>query len=279
MSQSSIIVACPLGGLGNQLFNVCAAWITAKHHSLPLYILSMDKTSNKHNHKQRDYTQLLFTQFGTPLPYTFSSDAFHHLRVIQHLTPVTQPSSFYPWSPQDISPNSYLTGYHQYYPPLIPYEHEIRSLIRMALHPFSESLHHRNFSSCAFLHIRRGDYLSIQHIHYVQPLSYYETAVNKLLSINPSIERILILTEDMDWVRQQPFFSLPIFELYNCDDELTTLALMSQCKSGAICANSTFSWWGAFLGAYESRSPVYVPSRWINERVYSLFPPEWIQIE
>jgi hypothetical protein len=60
-------------------------------------------------------------------------------------------------------------------------------------------------------------------------------------------------------------------------DELESLALMSLCRKGAICANSTFSWWGAFLGTYGERAPVYVPEKWISDPpIVSLFPPEWI---
>ena len=56
-----------------------------------------------------------------------------------------------------------------------------------------------------------------------------------------------------------------------------TLALMSLCKAGAICANSTFSWWGAFLGAHGVRAPVFVPERWIggDKLPVALFPDEW----
>jgi hypothetical protein len=54
---------------------------------------------------------------------------------------------------------------------------------------------------------------------------------------------------------------------------------MSLCNSAAICANSTFSWWGAFLGAYEMRNPVIVPKKWINEPyAENLIPEEWIRI-
>lgn len=53
---------------------------------------------------------------------------------------------------------------------------------------------------------------------------------------------------------------------------------MSLCYSGAICANSTFSWWGAFLGAYSQRNPVFVPRNWIREKIWNLFPEEWIII-
>ena len=55
---------------------------------------------------------------------------------------------------------------------------------------------------------------------------------------------------------------------------------MSLCKGGAICSNSTFCWWGAFLGTYEKRNPVFVPKKWISVKddMSNLFPSEWIII-
>jgi hypothetical protein len=57
---------------------------------------------------------------------------------------------------------------------------------------------------------------------------------------------------------------------------------MSLCKGGAICANSSFSWWGAFLGSYSERNPVIIPKRWIKNNSsdpIDMFPSEWIQLE
>jgi hypothetical protein len=279
MDLRSAIVSMPLGGLGNQLFNLCASWVTAKQKGCPLYILSLADGKNKHNHKKRNYTELVFKHFGTPLPFTFESQEFRTLVAVNSLKFYKPPTGFHPWNPDHVQPGTAMDTYFQFYPPLAEFESDLRSLLKQSLAVFSDVLKTRDFSQCAFLHIRRGDYLDIPHLHFIQPLSYYETAVNQLLSKNQSVEKILVFCEDMEWVRQQSFFSSPLFELYECDDELTTLAVMGACKAGAICANSTFSWWGAFLGAYEDRNPVFVPQRWINEHVVSLFPDEWFVLD
>jgi hypothetical protein len=100
-----------------------------------------------------------------------------------------------------------------------------------------------------------------------------------MASKNPP-SKIYIFSDDSLWVKQQSYFSLNpgLFEFINNKDELETLACMSLCCAGAICANSTFSWWGAFLGAYSIYSPVYIPERWISEPVHDLFPEEWIVV-
>jgi hypothetical protein len=61
-------------------------------------------------------------------------------------------------------------------------------------------------------------------------------------------------------------------------DELDGLALMSLCHGGAIIANSTFSWWGAMLGAYPAKATVVYPSKWLQGNKPDLFPPQWARI-
>jgi len=51
---------------------------------------------------------------------------------------------------------------------------------------------------------------------------------------------------------------------------------MSLCEKGAICANSTFSYWGAMLGAHSSGNTVIVPKDWCKDPPICLFPDEWL---
>ena len=94
-----------------------------------------------------------------------------------------------------------------------------------------------------------------------------------------TLSKIIVVSDDIEWVKSQDFFKLSIFEIYESNNELETLALMAKCKAGAICANSTFSWWGAFLGAYEKRNPVVVPKYWIREKIECLYPTDWFVLE
>jgi len=100
----------------------------------------------------------------------------------------------------------------------------------------------------------------------------------KAVGLLPAVSKILVVSDDVSWVEGQEYFKDEKFEIYKSDNELETLAVMSACKAGAICANSTFSWWGAFLGAHSVRNPVIVPKNWISLPVVSLFPEEWISI-
>jgi len=260
------IVPILTGGLGNQMFMVAAAYVAAHHANCPLYIVDCEP-DNTHNKLSYDYNQLIFKDFGQ----------VQELDLDQY-TPFTQISEegwhpcYDPWDPAEVQPGSKMISNFQYYPPIKPYEEEIRAKFLKALEPFVPPL---DYSGAAFVHIRRGDYLDNPLYHFIQTLDYYKDAVKRLRKASP--QKIFILSDDMEWVASQAFFRQPIFEPFQ-GDELQTLALMSKCVKGAICGNSTFSWWGAFLGAHALRAPVYVPSDWIDIPVASLFPEEWIVV-
>jgi len=251
------VVPLVKGGLGNQMFIVAAAYAVHKASKMPLYIYK--NPPNKHNKKKHNYNLTIFKHFGIHLDilqensWSLSNKRF-------------SPGGFSAWHPESISPGTFMDDYFQFYPAIEPYEDRLRELFLKGLVTSK-----KDYSSYAFLHIRRGDYLEYSDIHYVQPLEYYMKA-------SEIFSKILVISDDNKWVEEQDFFKNSKFELFDCDDELETLSVMASCKAGAIIANSTFSWWGAFLGAHGLRNRVYAPKRWISVPTVSLFPNEWILI-
>lgn len=274
------ILPLRMGGLGNQLFIVAAGYAASKATGLPLYLPILDKERNKHNTLRLNYNETVFKHLGLQLDATESTILYQAHS--QNYKPHTfnRISGFAAWDPSTIQPRTILDSYYQFYPAVEVYEEEIRAAVIKGLVSIREDLHTRfETQNTAFLHVRRGDYVDIPHIHYNQPLSYYEKA---LLALPKSVEKILIFSDDIKWVTQQDLFrNDPRFQFVPPDlDEIQSLALMSLCTEGAICANSTFSWWGAFLGAHAKRSPVFVPSRWISDPpIVSLFPDDWTVLQ
>lgn len=270
------IVPCRIGGIGNQIFIVVAGYISAKVNKVPLYVFNMKW--KKHQHSVDDYTKSLFSKFGQVLgddqdtmPSAFSS-------YIKH-----SQCGFSSWNPHTIKPGTLLTSYYQYYPTIAPYEDEIRELLLDGLSAHRSNLKESYPDNYAFLHIRRGDYLACSHIHYIQPLEYFQKAVSHL----STSATILVFSDDIQWVLTQDYFKDCRFKVVSGLNEVETLSLMTLCTEGAICSNSTFSWWGAFLGTYAARNPVIVPERWINTayfnteewingKVPNMFPKEWV---
>jgi hypothetical protein len=260
------------GGLGNQLFVVAAAFSVSSRKGCPLYVGPNPVSQNKHNRYGRDYRDTVFKYIG------IHCDEPIHAEEWKEYIRITPPTGFHPWSVERIAPGSILNSYFQFYPPLKPYMREFTELLRKGISVFQERLPADMVpANTAFLHIRRGDYLEHPNIHFLQPMTYYQKALDSLRTLHPEIRKIYVISDDIEWVKHTPFIKEnSIFEIFESDDELLTFALMTQCLGGAICANSTYSWWGAYIGAYMGgNSPVYVPNHWISDQVFSLFPEEW----
>ena len=267
-----------VGGLGNQMWILAAAYSASEYHNCPLYIPKNTLENNRHNLLNQDYNDTIFKYFGTHLADT--KDAILTSAKNQEYITRSQPG-FHPWSIDDHSPGSICSSYYQFYPPLEQYETQLRELFCKGLQQYRNSVESKyDMSNAAFLHVRRGDYVVLDHIHFLQPIEYYKTAVESLLNSKSPPKIIYIFSDDYIWITQQSYFTKnPIFQIVDSPNELETIAHMSLCESGAICANSTFSWWGAFLGSHKTRSPVYVPKKWMNEPIICLFPNEWIVLD
>lgn len=257
-----------IGGLGNQMFILAAGYVCGRVHGRPLYLPSTISFQNPHHKSKENYITSLFQNFGLCLQM---SESELRSSVLAHYKRY-KPKGFGPWFPHEVTPGTYMDSYFQYYPPLAPFEKEIRERFLVGLKQKKADL------QMAFLHIRRGDYLNHPDYHYIQSVEYYEHAISQLLEKNPAITKIKLFSDDIAWVKEQPLFkkNTTLFIFSEKEDELDALCEMASCHGGAIIANSTFSWWGAFLGAYSVRAPIFYPSRWIAEDVPSLCPSEWI---
>jgi len=106
------------------------------------------------------------------------------------------------------------------------------------------------------LHIRRTDY-TVNNNHPLQPMSYYEDAL-KLFDNNV---QILVFSDDPKWCQEQELFADDSVMISEGNDADIDLCLMTKCDYHII-ANSSFSWWGAWLGDSEK---VVAPSNWFAD--------------
>ena len=106
------------------------------------------------------------------------------------------------------------------------------------------------------LHIRRTDY-TVNNNHPLQPMSYYEDAL-KLFDKNV---QILVFSDDPKWCQEQELFADDSVMISEGNDADIDLCLMTKCDYHII-ANSSFSWWGAWLGDSEK---VVAPSNWFAD--------------
>lgn len=105
------------------------------------------------------------------------------------------------------------------------------------------------------LHIRRSDYLHLQTFHPVPPIEYYIESLKKL----PNVP-VLIFTDDIDWCMMQSVFDPDRFFISQSNSAEHDMCFMTMCKYHII-ANSSFSWWGAWLAKSEK---VIAPKNWFG---------------
>lgn len=128
------------------------------------------------------------------------------------------------------------------------------------------------------VHIRRGDYVRC---HVCMSMEYYHRAMNYFKN-NIDMPLFLFFSDDMEWVHEyfgenDNFFYIDDFGKYEDYEELL---IMSRCKN-IIMANSTFSWWAAWLNKNKNKM-IIAPERWnksvSREETNMLIPKEWIRI-
>ena len=134
-----------------------------------------------------------------------------------------------------------------------------------------------------FIHIRQSDNIGREEFHPILPISYFESALEFWSPDTPCF----VFTDDLDWCKKQSFFDNDRF-IFNDNPERyeyqsidgtgkmqTTLlpqvdlCLMSLC-SGAIIANSSFSWWGAWLQGDRGKIIAPDPEKWYGSAMKHL---------
>jgi hypothetical protein len=105
------------------------------------------------------------------------------------------------------------------------------------------------------LHIRRGDYLANPN-HPVQTVEYYKKCLDQL----PTDLQVVVFSDDSDWCKEQSLFDSDRFLISEDNSTDSDLCLMSLCDYHII-ANSSFSWWGAWLAKSKK---VLAPSNWFG---------------
>lgn len=132
------------------------------------------------------------------------------------------------------------------------------------------------------LHIRRGDYVTESKTKSVLgacPLEYYEQAVNLIVQKTKD-PTFFIFSDDIKWVKENLKINHPIF--FVSDDiipDYEEMVIMSSCKNNII-ANSSFSWWGAWLNDYQNKI-IIAPKKWFQNQstnTRDLIPSGWIEI-
>ena len=291
----SVIITRIRGGLGNQMFQYAAARRLAKQHATDVKLhLWLDGSPRRFGLS----AFRISSRVASPREVgRMIGNGLHHrmerrLRSTLRLSPrdvqlpEKDPFQFDPEAlkaPGDV----YMYGYWQsekYFSdaePVIRTEFQLTRQLRDDLHPLLHNIENENAVS---LHIRRGDYVvgsDQDPLHYPCDLSYYRRAVEYIARAVPN-PRIFVFSDDPGWVQQNLQLSLPMTMVshQNHTEDFEELHLMSRCRHHII-ANSTFSWWGAWLNSNRDKI-VVAPKQWYRKEsgvdLRDRVPSEWVQL-
>ena len=133
------------------------------------------------------------------------------------------------------------------------------------------------------LHVRRGDYVTdhiTKKLHHTFTFKYYKEAM-RTIEKKVKEPNFFVFSDDIEWVKKNITLDHPTVYVDHNDDKHSyeDLRLMSACKHNII-ANSSFSWWGAWLNPNPDKI-VIAPKKWLNDPkidTRDVTPKEWIRI-
>lgn len=269
-----------LGRLGNQMFEFAALRGIAAEHEYEVCIPPTDHQGIE-NYSLHQCFKLDHIKTG------FISNENYSLEQTFHYN-----NDLFSTCPDNTS----LYGFFQSWRYFANFEDEIRKDFTFhddILNPCKEMV--ESVEEPIMLHVRRGDpnltdprgfkwsYTQCSSQHPPQPIEYYEKALAEF----PEDQPVIVFSDSIDWVKEQEFFSGDRFLHSEPDDKYadgsftpyTDLCLMSLC-SHAIIANSSMSWWGAWLQTNPNKK-VIAPKMWFgpdykDKDTKDLYYPNWI---
>lgn len=167
--------------------------------------------------------------------------------------------------------NSYITGYFQSEKYFEDIKDEVLGAFTFKSDVIEEALkiYNGKFENTASIHIRRGDYINLEGQYgNICTEEYYDKSI-ELLASKKKVNRFLIFSNDTQWAKEwsakyeENGFGMIVIEGTTEDTGYLDMCLMSLCEHNII-ANSSFSWWGAYLNRNPDKM-VIAPKTWINK--------------
>lgn len=288
--EGPVIVVEPIGGLGNQLFVYGLGLAVSRRLGVPLVA---DTTRIEHDRKRRFElstfrNSLVDIEANTPVP---TGPVFHLQRLLRsRMEPLGRYGNFHYETHQGFDPRflrvpdgSRLRGYFQSWRYLETVVDELRSQLRDVHSPsvwYEETRKDlSSMGSWVGVHVRLGDYKNWPGMQ-VEEI-YYQRALELLADLGVT-QKLVIFSDEPQLARAMPIwaqFREVTFVSDNPDAKPVETMLLLSLASHLVIANSTFSWWSAWLGSTEGRRVIF-PRPWGDNSFENrdLVPPDWIGI-
>ncbi len=292
-----MIVVKLLGGLGNQMFQYALGRKMAILHSDELW-LDGSFFSEKGSHTPREYELDIFQihaslASGELLKQCIPAPATRMHRWINKWLGRNVQSIQYHEKGHAFQPEVFhhkgdihLIGYWQSQNYFLDIADTIREDFTFRIPPQglnADLITQMNSCNAVSIHIRRGDYVSnasASAFHGLCGVDYYQAAVERIAKGTPNIH-LFIFSDDMEWVKQHLRFDYPMTYIDHNHGKQSweDMRLMASCKHHII-ANSSFSWWAAWLNPSTDKK-VVAPSRWFMDasiNTQDVLPTDWIKL-
>ena len=294
-----MIVVKVFGGLGNQMFQYALGKYLAIKNNSDLYLDLSWYSINKSSTKRKFQLDIFNTEFKIANSKIISDSKPFILRLLNtvlirlklgtvqtHNYFIEDKFSFNS-SFEKIRNYCYVNGYWQ--SPL--YFQSIESIIRedfkfpMLQHSSNIDIEEKiKKTNSVGIHLRRGDFINSKHhgIHGICSLEYYQSTISYVSNkIDEAV--FFIFSDDVEWVKENFNFDSRSYYISgnNGTNSYIDMQLMSGCKHNII-ANSSFSWWGAWLNT-NSDKIIIAPKQWffcesLNKQTNDLMPETWIRL-
>ncbi len=290
------------GGLGNQMF-MCAYALALQKRGYKVALDVETFFDFEQNKKLKTKRTLIrengLSNFNIKFPFMVPSQGItkyvmgkEKIELFEKITKKLGIYRSYDWSTDGkysdkylremmtVNKNAYVKGYFQSEKFFKRYKkdiYEMFSLKEEVSFP-EELLSKRNMElPLVSLHFRRTDY-KYENELYILDLEYYKNAIRFLTGKIGKFD-ICIFSDDYDWVKKN--FRMEGYNiLYPCDykeyKNYEEMILMSKCEHNII-ANSTFSWWGAWLNRNKDKI-VIAPKKWMKSKKYAIIPKGWVRL-
>jgi hypothetical protein len=285
-----MIVIKLMGGLGNQMFQYAAGLSAAERLGTELkmdlsWFDSLQEVDTPRFYELDNFN--LKQEFVNKNDFVLKNDGFKN-RIInirkKQLNLYKEPQFNYSDKFLKIKNNTYIEGYFQtekYFNSIRDDVIDYFTLKNKASVKSAKIIDQIKNSDSVSLHVRRGDYVSNKNankFHGLMGEAYYKKAIaliNKKIK-NP---KYFIFSDEIEWVKNS--FDLPKNSVYITHNKsgIEDMRIMIECKHNII-ANSSFSWWGAWLGLQKDKV-VIAPKQWFldsNTNTSDVIPERWSQI-
>lgn len=294
-----MIIVKLIGGLGNQMFQYAAGRYLAHLHQTDLLIDTGYLEKDPDGAYTKRKLELNVFNISLNIATKKEIDRFNientnkYFRTLQRKLPIlfnnlyaTESGTTYHKEFLSYPKNTYLDGFWQSEQYFKPIESVLINdfVLKDPLNKENkEWLKKIESSESVSLHIRRGDYISnpaSQSHHGSVDKDYYLKAIEYIKEKHKNSE-IFVFSDDLEWCEAnlKTKETLHFVDANQKQHLHLDMFLMSHCKHNII-ANSSFSWWAAWLNRNEYKI-VIAPLKWFNDpriKTYDLIPKEWIRL-